>query len=217
MQPLKIARLNRVLEVEPLSGPGFIMTFSRYTGRYTVTGTQELELSLMVTQTDLIQMWELIDALTQPDVLHPVYRDIKISPFGDDGKYWLHVKWEGWHADEIEEKLLNTADPDLKELYEVLENFKQRAEQIQQRIADPHPMDDNTKVEIARKVARLLSDCVNELLPESPWTARGLVGAPFRKLTLGRFNANQSISIRLSPSEARKLARVVEACCGFHM
>lgn len=215
MKTIRIARLNRVLEVEPVRG-GFIMTLTKYTGRYTVTGSQEIELSLSVRQTDLIQIWELIDALREPDVLHPIYRDIKISPFGDDGKMWLHVKWEGWHADELDEGVLQKLDPEMKSLYEVLENLKERAQRIQDQIRRA-ASSDNTRLEVLRKTVRLLADCLSELLPESPFSARGLAGAPFRKLTLGRFNTSQSISIRLSPSEARRLARVCELCCGNHM
>lgn len=218
MKSLKIIRLNRMLELEPFNeNKGFLLSMTEYTGRFTVTGMQEVKLSLSVTQTDTIQMWELIDALTQPDVLHPVYRDIKISPFGDDGRFYLHIKWEGWHSDEIDERLSQVLDSEMRTLYIGLQNLVDRAESIKKTIeekARQGEISEDTKLELMRKTANLLADSLGELLPESPWASRGLVGAPFRKLTLGRFNTPQRISIRLSPSEARRLARVVRICSG---
>jgi len=162
-------------------------------------------------------MWELIDALTHPDVLHPVYRDIKISPFGDEGKLYLHIKWEGWHSDEIDQRFAEKLDKELVEVYQAIYNLSERINTVRREMeeAAKKAVSDDTKLELMRKAAKLLSDCVSELLPDSPWTSRGLVGAPFRKLTLGKFNTSQKISIRLSPSEARRFARVVEMCSNF--
>ena len=218
METLRIIRLNRMLELEPFDqNRGFAFSMTEYTGRFTVTGTHEVKLSLSLTQTDTIQMWELIDALTQPDVLHPVYRDIKISPFGDDGRFYLHIKWEGWHSDEIDERLSEVFDSEMRNLYIGLQNLVERAESIKRTIeekAKQGEISEDTKLELMRKTANLLADSIGELLPESPWASRGLIGAPFRKLTLGKFNSPQHVSIRLSPSEARRFARVVRICSG---
>jgi hypothetical protein len=175
-----------------------------------VVGYQEVELFLRVRESSVVRMWDLIDALTQPDVLHPIYRDIKISPFGDEADMWLHIKWEGWHADEIRRLDL---EPDVKELLGVLSHIEERAQRIRDeltRALENGDLSENTKGEFMRKTALLLTDCIAQLLPENPYPARGLLATPFRKLTLGRFNTAQSISIRLSPGEARRLARVVE-------
>jgi hypothetical protein len=210
MDKLIISRMNRVLEVEPdPEHHSLTLTLTRYSGRITVTGSMELESFLTVRESSVTRMWELIDALTQPDVLHPIFRDIKISPFGDDGTIWLHVKWEGWHADEIE--VLDTT-PDMKDLLEALMRIETRSRKLKEELvlALREEMSENTKAEFIRKVALFLTDCIAQLLPENPYPARGLLAAPFRKLTLGHFNNSDSLSIRLSPSEARKLARVVE-------
>ena len=218
MEPLRIVRLNRMLELEPLEHmKGFKLSLTEYTGHFTVTGGREIKVHLSTVQTDTIQMWELIDALTQPDVLHPIYRDIRISPFGDEGKLYLHVKWEAWHSDETLPELMDS-DPDMRELYVSLSNLIDRAErirkEIEEKIRNREQIADDTRFELVRKTLRIMADVLTEILPESPWRLRGLIGAPFRKLTLGKFNTDQYVSIRLSPSEARRLARMVKICSG---
>jgi len=208
-QVISISRMNRVLELEPDTG-AFNLTLTRYTGRFTVVGYQEVDFFLSLRESSITRMWDLVDALTHPDVLHPLYRDMKISPFGDEGDMWLHIKWEGWHADEIKEV---EVEPNMKELLAVLNSIAERATRIKDSLISSlknGDVSENTKVELLRKTVLLMTDCIAQLLPENPYPARGLIGTPFRKLTLGRFNTSQSISIRLSPSEARRLARVIE-------
>jgi hypothetical protein len=215
-----ITRKNKILEVSPLKHSyGIKVTITELSGRFSLTGNQYIEKIISFHEDNPLRLGEFIDALTHPDVLHPIHKDVRISPFGDNSGYWIHITWEGWHENEIKLLPANKAFPELKEMVMILNAVQSRASTLIK--AGEKMLLKNTEISqeeienFFRKCSQFLVDAFSEILPVNPWTLRGFLPLPFRRLTIGRFKDNQTLSIRLSPAEARRLARFVSLVSGL--
>ena len=215
-KPFLVVRKNKTLKVKR-SLQGVQFEFIKYSNKLTATGTPEVETRIQVTENIPERLWDIIDGITQPDLLHPVYKDINISPFGIDGNYWLHIRWEGWHEEEIKQKFpMPEKYPEILETVTILKNIKSRIEKLQEKGEKLLNKIEITSEEIenyCRLSAYLLLDLFSELLPVNPWTLRGFLPLPFRRITIGKFQNQQKLSIRLSPQETRRLSRFLRTSC----
>ena len=75
---------------------GFHFHFKQISNRLSITGEEIIEKEYKFYENDYFKIGELIDALKYPDVLHPITKDIQISPFSTENKYVLFIKWIGW-------------------------------------------------------------------------------------------------------------------------
>jgi len=219
IETLRVVRRNRVLEVSPLDGRGIELDMTMFGRGFSVAGGREIDAAIRLRETDPIRLWDLADALSCPEILHPVHKDVRISPFGDDSKFWVQIRWEGWHENEL--NLPEYSRPELAELLVMLNSLEKRAKDLKDkgaRLLRRHGKNGpgQASEDFYRKAAQLLVDVFSEIMPVNPWVLRGFLPTPFRRLTIGRFKNNDYLSIRLSPSEARRLAKFTALCSGVH-
>jgi len=194
---LEFFRKNKVLIVRKLND-GFGFYCGKIEKKFSFIDNISLKEEISFIEDNLIRVGDLIDALTKADVLHPIYLDIIISPIGRGGKYKMHIKWEGY-GNEILKFLPENILPSQKDLIEGLEILGHRCLEMAERIKEP--------IEKAyEKAYTILGPLFLEIF--FPGLIRGpFLKFPFRKITISDFKGKKSFSIRLTPFEARRLAR----------
>ena len=185
-------------------------------------------------ETDPGRVWALYDALVDSSVLHPLHNDIKIAPFGEMSDCWIHVRWVGWDRpgtkkttvspEKTSYETLPTEYARLQAMLEVLSSIQGKALAVKEegkRIAYklhsiPYSQRNDLSgmarelSEFERKFNLILQGTIQELLPFSVWKHRGLMPLPFRLITIRSYGLKSYSPIKLSPSEARRLAHYIK-------
>ena len=102
---LTILRDYRELRIKYLSSGAVKFDFVVYSKRYNAAGEPEINARMEVIERKITRLWEIIDLLTHPDILHPVHKDGRVQLFGENNTHWVHVRWEGWNIQEINHRL----------------------------------------------------------------------------------------------------------------
>ncbi len=190
---------------------------------------------ITASETDPGRVWALYDALVDSSVLHPLHNDIKIAPFGEMSECWIHIRWIGWDRPGTSKTSVHPErsgnGEDLPEEYarlrmmlQVLESVQGKAEDVKtegvrlQYKLNSIPYSQRSDLsgfahEISafeRKFNEILQGTVQELLPFSVWRHRGLMPLPFRLITIRTYDQTPYCPIKLSPSEARRLAHYIK-------
>ena len=190
---------------------------------------------ITASESDLGRVWSLYDALVDTSVLHPLHNDIKIAPFGEMSECWIHVRWIGWDRPGTSKSAVRPESPahsdDQPEEYarirmmlQVLDAVQGKAEHVKTEGArllyrlNSVPYDQRRDLsgfahEISafeRRFNEILQGTVQELLPFSVWKHRGLMPLPFRLITIRSYDQTPYSPIKLSPSEARRLAHYIK-------
>ncbi len=190
---------------------------------------------ITASETDLGRVWSLYDALVDSSVLHPLHNDIRIAPFGEMSDCWIHIRWIGWDRPGSSRTSVHPdrsgAGDDLPEEYarirmmlQVLGSVQGKAEDVKtegvrlQYKLNSIPYSQRSDLsgfahEISafeRKFNEILQCTVQELLPFSVWQHRGLLPLPFRLITIRDYGQTPYSPVKLSPSEARRLAHYLK-------
>ncbi len=190
---------------------------------------------ITASETDTGRVWTLYDALVDSSVLHPVHNDIKIAPFGEMSDCWIHIRWTGWDRHGSSGTITGpewSADTDslpeeyskIRLMLQVLEAIQGRAEGVREKgrkllyRMNSVPYDQRRDMtgfhhEISafeRSFNEILRGAVQELLPFCQWQHRGLLPLPFRLITIRDYSKSPYSPVKLSPSEARRLAHYIK-------
>ena len=195
---------------------------------------------ITASESDPARVWALYDALVDSSVLHPVHNDIKIAPFGEMSDCWIHVRWKGWdrqgssgtsarpeHSAETEN--MPEEYERLRMMLQVLEAIRDRTEAVREqgrRLSyrmNSVPYEQRRDMsgfqrelaEFERQVNEILRGTVQELLPFCLWQHRGLLPLPFRLITIRNYSQSPYSPVKLSPSEARRLAHYIKIWLTF--
>jgi len=199
-----------------------------------LSGRLRFQHHITASETDPGRIWALYDALVDSSVLHPLHNDIKIAPFGEMSDCWIHIRWIGWDRPGTsktrispEKTEADALPPDYARIHAMLEVLSS----IEGKAADAR--EDGRRLyyklnsipyarrkdisgfahEIAafeRKFNKILQATVQELLPFSVWKHRGLMPLPFRLITTRGYDRTPYSPVKLSPSEARRLAHYIK-------
>ncbi len=196
---IEILRQKKVLLITKTENNEFAFLCGKI--KYNIFDEKELTNKISFVEENQIKIWEIIDALTQSDVLHPIYHDTQISPVGRSGKYKIHIRWEGF-GEEIHEYFTEKLPIDQKKLIEDLRILGNRVLETSNILEKEK---DVNKAYI-RAFEVLFPLFLETIFPNA--SAKGiLLRKPFRRLTISNFRGTEYFSIRLTPSEARKIAR----------
>ena len=188
--------------------PAFIFKFQQSGIEYSFEENVNIVKEYVTSEKDFLRIGELIDALKYSDVIHPINRDIQISPFGMENKHFLHIKWQGWNTEHLInkypqiEKITSTAQ---REILVELNNMKNHIDKYLRTV------NEQVKPEtFYRKMLHLLINTVTTMLPDSLWGVRGFLPTPFRVIEIKKYSDTTPIFIRLTPFETRKVIRFLE-------
>jgi len=198
---LEFLRKNKLLVVRRLD-EGFGFVAGRLKRSFSLTADLPFEEEISFVEDDAIRIGDLIDALTNPDVLHPVHLDTMISPIGRGGKYKMHIKWEGY-GDETKRYLPDGLLPSEKDLIEGLEAFGRRCLETAEKLKRAGGSGER----LYERAYSILGPLFLEIFFPGLTTRAPFLRCPFRRLTVSDFKGKKNFSIRLTPSESRRLAR----------
>jgi len=200
-----------------------------------LSGRLRFKHHITASEQDLGRIWSLYDALVDSSVLHPVHNDIKIAPFGEMSECWIHVRWIGWDrpgtsktAVSPEKSGQDHGQPEeytrLRMMLQVLESVESFTENVRTQGARllyrlnsvPYSQRGDLScfahdlAAFERRFNEVLQATVQELLPFSLWQHRGLMPLPFRLITIRNYDQSPYSPVKLSPSEARRLAHYLK-------
>ena len=196
---IEFIRKNSIFVVKALDY-GFAFMGGRV--RYSLTGETTLDEEISFVEDNPLRIGDIIDAISSPEVLHPLHLDIMISPIGRRGQYRMHVKWEGY--DENLSLKLREEDRSVSraELVDALRMLAEGAERIADSLRDGRI----TVKKAHEKAYQVLGTVFLEVL--FPGLIRGpMLRFPFRRVTIQDFRNEKRFTIRLTPFEARRLCR----------
>ena len=200
-----------------------------------LSGRLRFKHHITASERDLGRVWSLYDALVDSSVLHPLHNDIKIAPFGEMSDCWIHIRWIGWDRPGTSKTVVRPEksgqDYNQPEVYtrlrmmlQVLESVKALTENVKKEGTgllyrlNSVPYSQRSDLSgfahefaaFERRFNEILQGTVQELLPFSLWQHRGLMPLPFRLITIRDYNQSPYSPVKLSPSEARRLAHFLK-------
>ena len=206
---VEFPKRNKNLIVKFFPDKGFYFHFKQILNRLSMTGEEIIEKEYKFYEEDYFRIGEFIDSLKYSDVLHPITKDIIISPFGSDNRYILFVKWVGWEQKQLLYKYPNLKKiekPELKELVVELRRLQGRIEEFLSRAEKNQISIEN----FYRTVINILMNSLSAVFPDNIWTLRALTPTPFRLIQIKKFSDKDDMKIKLTPAETRKLVRFLE-------
>ena len=188
----------------------FIFQLIVYTGKFNLNGEQEILNKIEIKENSILKIGELIDALTLPDILHPVLKDTQISPFGKENIYLLHIKWEGWNLKFLSKKFPQLKTENLPEMYYLVKELQTLRNFLDKFLNDAERKKDMSIENFYRQVLNLFLNTFGSILPDSPWVSRSLAAVPFRTIQIKNFQNQILGKITLTPSDTGNLVRFLK-------